>query len=133
MTKADMLEKLHAMNWPVDEYWLVAGGAMVMYGLRPETHDLDLGCTARRADVLEAAGVPCRPMSDGNGRWFALSEDVEVFENWLLDRVELVEGVPVVSLQGLRAMKLALGREKDLRDVALIDAFLTKAPDPVDS
>ena len=124
MTKADILETLRALNWPADEYWLVAGGAMVLHGLRPETHDIDLGCTTARADALAAAGVPFRPMEDGSGRWFKVSEDIEVFENWLMDRVELVDGVPVISLQGLRAMKAALGREKDLRDIALIDAFL---------
>ena len=124
MTRTDILERLRALDWPADEYWLVAGGAMVMYGLRPETHDLDLGCTTARADALEAAGVPFEEMSDGSGRRFTVSGDVEAFENWLMDRVELVDGVPAVSLQGLREMKRALGREKDLRDVARIDAFL---------
>lgn len=124
MTRADILERLRALDWPADEYWLVAGGAMVLYGLRAETHDLDLGCTTARADALEAAGVPFEEMSDGSGRRFSVSGDVEVFENWLMDRVELVDGVPVVSLKGLREMKRALGREKDLRDVARIDAFL---------
>ena len=124
MTRADILERLRALDWPADEYWLVAGGAMVLYGLRPETHDLDLGCTTARADALAAAGVPYKEMEDGSGRRFSVSGDVEVFENWLMDRVELVDGVPVVSLKGLREMKRALGREKDLRDVARIDAFL---------
>lgn len=124
MTKADILEKLSVLNWPMDEYWLVAGGAMVLHGLRPETQDLDLGCTTARADALAAAGVPFRHMDDGSGRWFTVNEEVEVFENWLQDRLELVDGVPVVSLKGLREMKLALGREKDLKDIARIDASL---------
>ena len=124
MTKAEILQKLHDLSWPTQDYWVVAGGAMVLYGLRPETSDLDLGCTTARADALEAAGMPYRRMDDGSGRWFTLDRDVEVFENWLMDRVELVDGVPVVSLKGLREMKRALGREKDLRDVARIDAFL---------
>lgn len=128
MTKSDILETLRALNWPADEYWLVAGGAMVLHGLRPETHDLDLGCTTTRADALAAAGVPFRPMEDGSGRWFKVSEDIEVFENWLTDRVELVDGVPVISLRGLREMKAVLGREKDLKDIARIDAFLRGEP-----
>ena len=128
MTKSDILETLRALNWPADEYWLVAGGAMVLHGLRPETHDLDLGCTTTRADALAAAGVPFRPMEDGSGRWVKVSEDIEVFENWLTDRVELVDGVPVISLRGLREMKAVLGREKDLKDIARIDAFLRGEP-----
>ena len=77
MTRADILERLRVLDWPADEYWLVAGGAMVLYGLRPETHDLDLGCTTARADALEAAGVPFEEMSDGSGRRFTVSGDVE--------------------------------------------------------
>ena len=128
MTKSDILQKLHDLNWPAEDYWVVAGAAMVLYGLRPETHDLDLGCTTARANALAAAGVPYKEMDDGSGRWFTLDGEVEVFENWLCDRTELVEGVPVVSLQGLRQMKVALGREKDRRDVALIEAFLRTGP-----
>ena len=124
MNRADVLEKLRTLNWPLEDYWVVAGAAMVLYGLRAETRDIDLGCTTARADALEAAGVPFRHMDDGSGRWFTLDGEIEVFENWLCDRTELVEGAPVISLQGLRQMKAALGREKDRRDIALIDAFL---------
>ena len=128
MTKAEILQKLHDLSWPTQDYWVVAGGAMVLYGLRPETSDLDLGCTTARADALEAAGMPYRRMDDGSGRWFTLDRDVEVFENWLLDRVELVEGVPVISLQGLRQMKAALDRGKDRKDIALLAALLLTGP-----
>ena len=128
MNKADIMERLHALNWPPEDYWVVAGAAMVLHGLRAETRDLDLGCTTAWADALAAAGVPFRHMDDGSGRWFTLDRDVEVFENWLLDRVELVEGVPVISLQGLRQMKAALDREKDRKDIALIDALLLTGP-----
>ena len=128
MTKGEILQKLRDLSWPIRDYWVVAGGAMVLYGLRDETRDLDLGCTTARADALEAAGVPFRHKDDGSGRWFTLDRDVEVFENWLLDRVELVEGVPVISLQGLRQMKAALDREKDRKDIALIDALMLTGP-----
>lgn len=128
MTKGEILQKLRDLSWPIRDYWVVAGGAMVLYGLRDETRDLDLGCTTARADALEAAGVPFRHMDDGSGRWFTLDRDVEVFENWLLGRVELVEGVPVISLQGLRQMKAALDREKDRKDIALIDALMLTGP-----
>ena len=53
-----------------------------------------------------------------------LAEDVELFENWIYDTVTEVEGVPVISLEGLIAMKKTLGREKDQRDLMLIENFL---------
>ena len=124
MNKNDILEKLRALNWPGEAYWVAAGGAMVLHGLKSETRDLDLGCTTAWTDALAAVGVPFRHMDDGSGRWFTLNGEAEVFENWLMDRVEPVAGVPVVSLKGLWEMKRALGCKKDLRDLALIEAAL---------
>ena len=125
MKKADILERLRAFPYDPKDYWVITGGAMVLYGLRERTHDVDLGCTAALADKLEAEGFLHQVMSDGN-RWFKLADDLEVFENWLYDRVVSVEGVPAVSIRGLLEMKLALGREKDLRDAALIRDYLAR-------
>ena len=45
MRKPDILARLRALPWDPKEYWLITGGAMVLYGLREWTHDVDLGCT----------------------------------------------------------------------------------------
>lgn len=125
MNREELLARLRALPWDPEDYWLITGGAMVLYGLRERTHDVDLGCTTALADALEAQGHPYQVTSDGN-RWFQLNDELEVFENWLRGSVVRVEGVPVVSLRGLLEMKLALGREKDLRDAALIRAYLAR-------
>ena len=92
---------------------------MVLYGLREQTSDIDLGCTSELADYLQEKGFPIKQLPDGT-RKIVVAEDVEIFENWLEDRVERFEGIPVISIQGLIWMKRALGREKDFRDIQLI-------------
>ena len=125
MNRQEILERLRAFEYDRGEYWVVTGGAMVLYGIREQTGDIDLGCSAAMADALEAAGCPHRRMADG-GRWFRYSRDIEIFEGWLRDSVGTVEGFPVISLRGLLEMKRELGREKDLRDIALIEAFMRR-------
>jgi hypothetical protein len=61
-------------------------------------------------------------MESGN-RKFNYGDDIEIFENWKCGSIEYIEGVPVLSLDGLIEMKQELGREKDLKDIALIKAF----------
>ena len=123
MDRSEILDRLRAFPCDRGEYWVVAGGAMVLHGLREQTADLDLGCSRELADRLEAEGVPFRRTEDGK-RAFRYDDSVEIFEGWLSDRVETICGVPVVSLRGLLEMKRRLGREKDLRDIALILAAL---------
>ena len=123
MKKSDILRRLLELNFDPTQYWLITGAAMVLYGIRAETGDIDMGCTTALADLLEAQGCPCSKGVDGS-RKITLGDDVEIFENWLYDKVELYENIPLLSPQGLMEMKRFLGREKDLNDIALIEAWL---------
>ena len=44
--------------------WMITGSAMVLYGIREQTHDIDLGCTKQLADRLEAEGCPVERLAD---------------------------------------------------------------------
>lgn len=123
MNRNEIIGRLRAFPYLAGDYWVITGAAMVLYGIREETQDIDLGCTARAADRLEAEGFLFRKTPDGK-RQFRLEGGIEVFEDWLAGSVELVEGIPVVSIPGLIEMKRRLGREKDLRDIALINEHL---------
>lgn len=123
MKKEDILRRLNALELDKSQYWVITGSAMVLYGLRDQTHDIDLGCTTKLADELEQHGFPASVLHDGS-RKLLIGQDIEIFENWLYDEVEMLDGVPVISLKGLLEMKQRLGREKDQRDIRLIEAFL---------
>lgn len=121
MNRDTLLQRLKELSLPKEEYWVVAGGAMVLHGFRNETYDIDLGCSTFLADKLEKQGYIISYCEDGNRR-IKYSNDVELFENWIEGEVELVSGIPVISIDGLVQMKRKLGREKDLTDILLIEA-----------
>ncbi len=104
--------------------WVTSGAALVLYGVKERTRDVDLVCGSQLADQLEQEGVPFRRSPLGNTRIFAVSGQVEVLEDWHTERVDMVEGLPVASLESIRQQKAALGREKDWADIRLIDKFL---------
>lgn len=118
--KYSLLERLQELSFSEKEYWVVAGGAIVLHGFRPQTHDIDLGCSTLLADKLEQQGYAVTRCEDGTRR-ISYSENVEIFENWIEGTVEIISGVPVVCVDGLIQMKKKLGREKDLADIALIE------------
>jgi len=118
--KPSLIQRVRRLAFPDKEYWVVAGGAMVLHGFRPLTHDIDLGCSTLLADQLERQGCAVTRYADGT-RKIAYADDVEIFENWLEGTVEHIDGVPVVSVDGLIEMKRKLGREKDWADIALIE------------
>jgi len=122
--KQSLIQRIKELAFPEEEYWVVAGGAMVLHGFRPQTHDIDLGCSTLLADELEQRGYSVSRCGDGS-RKIIYSEDIEIFENWLEGTIETVSGIPVMSVDGLIQMKTKLGREKDLADIALIKSKKT--------
>ena len=123
MVKANIIKRITELNYPVNDYWLITGGAMVLYGLRDTTSDIDLGCNKSLADMLEKNGFTTTKLSDGT-RKITIANDMEIFEDWIFDRAEIRDGISVISLKGLLEMKQHLGREKDLKDIELIEAAL---------
>ena len=126
MNRQDIIKRLNSFPYSKDEYWVITGSAMVLYGIREMTHDIDMGCTSRMADQLEKDGyVPT--LTESGNRKFLIGDDIEIFENWKYGSVERIDDIPVLSLDGLIEMKKSLGREKDYRDIALIEEFKKKA------
>ena len=123
MNRNDIIEKLRRFPYDRKDYWLITGAAMVLYGIREQTHDIDMGCSTEMADKLEREGYLLKITPDGNRR-FRIGDDIEAFENWLFGDVVSVENIPVISVEGLIEMKQRLGREKDKRDIRLIEDYM---------
>ena len=122
MDRQELLKHLSQFPYDRKEYWIITGGAMVLYGIKEQTADIDLGCSTQMADRLDADGYFYRRTDNGK-RWFKYGNTIEIFEGWLCDTVKMVEGFPVISIKGLIEMKQEIGREKDLKDIELIKSF----------
>ena len=119
LTREDIQQRLAESGLDLNRCWLTAGGALIFYGLRTVTADIDMGCTSSLADELEAAGHPAEREGEGRRR-FHLPGCIDLSENWAEGTVTMMDGVPVVSLEDVLALKRALGREKDQADIAAI-------------
>ncbi len=123
MNKEDILRQLDTFPFDRTEYWLVTGAAMVLCGIKKETGDIDLGCSEKLADRLEEEGFLFRYTEDKK-RCFRYGENIEIFENWMKGALVWCEGFQTVDADGLIEMKKELGREKDRKDIALIEEYV---------
>lgn len=65
LDKEKLIARLKELPLDDAQYWLITGGAMVLYGLREQTSDIDLGCTSELADYLQEKGFPIKQLPDG--------------------------------------------------------------------
>ena len=111
MKRDELIRRMAELPFLRDGCWLLAGGAMVLYGLREETADIDLGCSKELADRLEQLGFETTCMPDGTRR-ISYAPDIELFEDWLYDGMAEAEGIPVITLAGLIEMKRASAEKR---------------------
>lgn len=125
LKKEEIIRLLKEAAFDTEDYWVTSGAAMVLYGIKDATRDIDLGCTSQLADKLQENGYGTEILHDGSRR-IIFSDTIELFENWIEDQVILLEELPVVSMDGIITMKEKLGREKDRNDILLIKEYLAK-------
>lgn len=129
LTKEDVIARLGALDLNPGHYWVTAGAALLFYGLRETTADIDLGCDRVLADQLEVRGYDMRREADGRRR-FHLPGEVDISEDFGLGPVQQIQGIPVVSPAGVLALKQFLNREKDQSDIRRLEEYLQTHPEP---
>lgn len=123
LNKNDIVRIMNEFGLPKENYWIVTGAGLVMHGVKSQTKDIDLGCTTKLCDSLIYRGYDAQVLEDGL-RLIKIGDNIEIFENWFVDSIVELDGLPVATLESIKKQKIELGREKDLKDIDLINKHL---------
>lgn len=129
------IEQLKKLGLPIDEFVIVSSGALAIRGIR-EAKDLDVIVTNSLWNKLTAIyqtevenGVERIKFDNSNidilnpaQSIFGNSGVVSVEE--IFEKADIFGGIKFINLNHLKKIKLKLGREKDLKDIELIDEYL---------
>ena len=122
LSKKDVLTIVRALEFDRNSYWIIMGAALVAHGVRRMTSDIDLAASDHLFEVLTENGYA--PLVSGNGRSkIALEPLVTLYRSWTPSAWVVIAGFQVASLESISEEKRKLNREKDLRDVSLIEQF----------
>jgi hypothetical protein len=123
LQRRQITEMIKEINLPENGYWISSGAALVLHGVKDATNDIDLGCTSELFESLLKRGYTYKVLED-NTRVITISDWIEILENWTVDNIELIHGLPVASLESIKKQKAQLAREKDFKDIKLIDDYI---------
>lgn len=129
-----LFEELKKLALPQGEYAIFGSGPLWVRGIR-EGNDLDIialgtawewAVAHGRVGIKEESQLEYVQFADGK---------IEVYCDWypgewhvdeLIETAETVDGVPFVQLRQVIDWKKKMGREKDQKDLILIEAYLAK-------
>jgi hypothetical protein len=132
MNRDQVLAELQALKLTSGQYLVVGGAAPAIRDMR-DTEQMDLVVTPQLFDELAARGWQPKARPSGKpGLKFARAEayldiNCEAFGQstaWLLARAERVHDTLPVDLPTLAHFKAGYGRDKEVRDLRLITAYM---------
>lgn len=124
LNKEKIVDKLKQLNFPKNDYCIMTGAALVLYGVRQETADIDIGCTSKLFNELQQRGFEIATEKVHKG--ILIDGCIEIFEDWMPENKCFIQEIPVADILDIRKYKEQLRRDKDLRDIELIDSFLER-------
>ncbi len=129
----DIFSEIKKLHLNPNEFIVVGGGILCALGIR-DTNDIDLIVDKKiynkfreQGDWIEKKWPKGQPtlskgIYDVGIDW---SDDQKVYTfNGLRNNSVIIQGISFVSLETLKEWKLNKGREKDKRDVELINKFI---------
>jgi hypothetical protein len=102
----------------------MTGAALVLHGVKEYAGDIDIGCSEELFQSLLQRGYKLQQIKSYEG--IIIDDCIEIYRNWQSEKVVYIEDIPVADINYIRKYKEDLGREKDLRDIELIDEYLAK-------
>ena len=127
-----LFQRVKDLNLPIGEYAIFGSGPMGIRNLR-EMHDIDLIVSDRIFnEYLNKQGWEIKEIY-GYRDWLKNeSLEIEMGRDWhegwdvegMIREADIIDGLPFVKLDYLIRWKKFFGREKDLKDVELIENFL---------
>ncbi len=131
----NIVQEVKKLELPAGEYMVFGSGVMSALGIK-ESQDIDLLVSPDLFYELKTRGwAQDEKEIDGRMRtrlvfgifeahkdfWYG-AEDQDVLG--MIQKTQLIEEIPFMSLEDTMEMKLRFGREKDLKDIELIKAYL---------
>jgi len=119
------LEELKKLNLPPDQYAVFGSGPLAIRGLR-ENEDLDI---IVKPELWEKLAKEHKPVKD----CLIVIGNIDILKHWkpwfievnkLIDTADIIDGIRFVKLEYVLEWKKKRGKEKDKKDIELIEEYL---------
>ena len=136
MSDRSFTDRVRTLNLPLNQIIVIASGVLDAYGIRA-ADDIDLAVSPELFATFESDPDWAAHSAEWGERYYRNGE-CEAWSGWtepgktrplyedlLADTIE-IDGIRFMTLDYVRRWKVIKGRDKDKKDIALIDEYLSQ-------
>lgn len=124
MNKEELIKLVKSLNLPKEEYYILGGGSLVMFGIKDTTADLDL-CVSE--ELFEKLKEEYNLTEKNKCGFYSISDIIEIIPNPKEEfTCEVIERYQVEVLERILEFKKRRNAPKDRPYVEKIEEYLEK-------
>ena len=121
MNREEIINELKKYNFDIKRYIVISSAAMVLYGIKDETPDIDISITDDYEEELVEDYFAILEHTNPNGTRAYMIDDIINFGVEYYSKPNYyIDGYPVQSISEIIELKERLNREKDKKDLFLL-------------
>lgn len=119
--KEDIIRIINSYNLNPEKYLVISGAAMVLYGFKEWTRDIDISVTKDYyVELLNKYNCNFEKVNSQQECIFFIDDMINFGHSYYEEEHEMVEGIPVQTKDNLIKLKKKLNRKKDIIELELI-------------
>jgi hypothetical protein len=125
LAKKEIIDICNSLNLNSNKYCLGFGGALVLYGIKESTSDIDIYVTIELFNILsQKYKVDYATFGEP---YIIIDGVVDIFIGCNIGEKTYIDGIPVSTLKEIIESKKRLGRPKDKKDIKCIEEFISNS------
>ena len=124
MNKKDIINTLNKYNFDNNNYIVISGAAMVLYGIKDTTSDIDIAVSDKYYNyLLNKYRCTFDRINEYNEKVYFIDNIINFARTYYTNNKEYKNDIPVQSIEKLLELKQYLNRDKDKIDIEKIKKY----------
>ena len=124
MNKKEIINTLNRYNFDNNNYIVISGAAMVLYGIKDTTSDIDIAVSDKYYNyLLNKYRCTFDRINEYNEKVYFIDNIINFARTYYPNNKEYINDIPVQSIEKLLELKQYLNRDKDKIDIEKIKKY----------
>ncbi len=127
LNKDKIIEILNSHHFDTNNYIVISGAAMVLYGIKDDTDDIDIAVTDEYFKyLLNNYNCTFERVNEFNHEVYFIDHLINYAVDYYSDNYNVINGIHVQTYEDLIKLKEFLHRDKDKKDIKKIELLLKR-------
>lgn len=124
INKEKIIKILKEYNFDKNEYIVISGGSMVLYGIKPTTHDIDISVSNKLYNyLLNNQDCTFERINEFGEKVYFIDDIINFSRTYYSNNKNFINNIPVQTIEELIKLKQYLNRDKDKIDIEKIKKY----------